>query len=51
MTEQVATVLDAEEVLRKQVNGAGQVYIGRDLSGKTVRVAYEIVDDEPATDD
>lgn len=44
MSEEAGTVFDAEEVVRKDVNTNGQVYLGRDLGGKTVRVAYEVVD-------
>jgi hypothetical protein len=46
MGEEVTTTLDAEEIIQKQVNSNGQIYLGRDLAGKTVKVAYEIVDDE-----
>lgn len=46
MGEEVTTTLDAEEIIQKEVNSNGQIYLGRNLSGKTVKVAYEIVDDE-----
>lgn len=45
MGEEVTATLDAEEIIQKQVNSNGQIYLGRDLAGKTVKVAYEIVDD------
>ena len=38
---------DAEGVRTAVVNASGQVYIGRDHEGKQVRVAFEVVDDEP----
>lgn len=44
MSEKAGTVFDAEEVVEKDVNANGQVYLGRDLGGETVRVAYEVVD-------
>lgn len=44
MSEEAGTVFDAEEVVEKDVNANGQVYLGRDLGGETVRVAYEVVD-------
>jgi len=44
MSEKAGTVFDAEEVVKKDVNANGQVYIGRNLGGETVRVAYEVVD-------
>ena len=46
MSEKAGTVFDAEEVVKKEVNANGQVYLGRNLGGKTIRVAYEVVDDE-----
>lgn len=45
MGEEVTSTLDPEEIVKKTVNANGQIYLGRDLSGKTVRVAYEIVDE------
>lgn len=35
---------DADRVKERTVNN-GQVYLGRDLDGKTVKVAVEVVDD------
>ncbi len=46
MPEKAGTVFDAEEVVKKDVNSNGQVYLGRDLDGETVRIAYEIVDED-----
>lgn len=46
MSEKAGTVFDAEEVVKKEVNSNGQVYLGRNLDGKTVRIAYEIVEDD-----
>jgi hypothetical protein len=45
MAEEVVATIDAEEVLVKTVNSNGQVYLGRDYGGKTVRVAFEVVED------
>lgn len=39
------TIFDAEEVLKKTVNSTGQIYVGRDLEGETIRIAYEIVEE------
>jgi hypothetical protein len=38
------TTLEADEVVRKEVNANGQVYLGRDLSGETVQVGYKKLD-------
>lgn len=46
MGEEITTTLDAEEIVQKTVNSNGQIYLGRDLAGGTVKVAYEIVDDD-----
>ena len=46
MTEPVSKTIDPDEIVRKTVNDNGQLYLGRDLGGKTVVVAYEVVDDE-----
>jgi len=46
MAEKAGTIFDADEVLKKEVNANGQIYLGRDLEDETVRIAYEIVDDE-----
>lgn len=49
--EQLAgTVFDADEVVEQDVNGNGQVYLGRDLAGKTVRIAYATVDEYTCDD-
>lgn len=46
MGEEVVTTIDAEEIVKKTVNSNGQIYLGRDLEGETLRIAYEIVDEE-----
>ena len=46
MTEPVTKTIEPDEIASKQVNDNGQLYLGRDLGGKTVVVAYEVVDDE-----
>ena len=46
MTEKVTKTIDPDEIVRKAVNDNGQLYLGRDLGGKTVVVAYAVVDDE-----
>jgi hypothetical protein len=46
MTEKVTKTIDPDEIVTKQVNDNGQLYLGRALGGKTVLVAYEVVDDE-----
>jgi hypothetical protein len=46
MSEDVTVELDAEEILKTEVNANGQIYLGRHLDGKTIRVAYEIVEED-----
>jgi len=46
MAEEVTTTIDAEELVKKTVNANGQIYLGRDLEGQTLRVAYEVVDED-----
>ena len=46
MTEPVTKTIEPDEIVTKQVNDNGQLYLGRDLGGKTVVVAYAVVDDE-----
>lgn len=46
MADEVTTTIDAEEIVKKTVNSNGQIYLGRDLEGKTLRVAYEILDED-----
>jgi len=50
-SDKAGTVFDAEEVVKKTVNGNGQVYLGRDLGGKRVRVAYEVIEGETDSED
>jgi len=45
MTEPVIKEIEPDEIVRKTVNDNGQLYLGRDLGGKTVVVAYEVVDE------
>jgi len=45
MTEPVTKEIEPAEIVEKQVNDNGQLYLGRDLGGKTVVVAYEVLDD------
>lgn len=44
--DKILITLEPTGVVKKEVNANGQVYLGRDLGGKTVRVAYEVVDEE-----
>jgi len=46
MTEPVTKTIEPDEIVQKNVNDNGQVYLGRALGGKTVVVAYAVVDDE-----
>lgn len=46
MGEEVTAAIDAEEIVKKTVNSNGQIYLGRDLEGQTLRVAYEIVNED-----
>lgn len=42
----VSKDIDPDEIVKKDVNDNGQVYLGRNLGGKTVVVAYQVIDDE-----
>lgn len=46
MGDEVTTTIDAEEIVKKTVNSNGQIYLGRDLEGETLRIAYEIIDED-----
>lgn len=46
MPDEVTTTVDPEEILKIEVNSNGQIYLGRHLEGETVKVAYEVVDEE-----
>lgn len=46
VSDKVSKEVDPDEIVQKTVNDNGQIYLGRDLGGKTVVVAYEAVDDE-----
>lgn len=45
MTDTVSKEIEPDEIITKQVNANGQVYLGRDLDGKRVTIAYEIHDE------
>jgi hypothetical protein len=45
MSEKVAKEIDPDEIVTKTVNANGQIYLGRDLGGKEVTVAYEVVNE------
>jgi hypothetical protein len=45
-TDKAGVVFDADEVVTKTVNSNGQVYLGRDLDGEDVRIAFKVVDDD-----
>ena len=45
MTDTVSKEIEPDEIVTKTVNNNGQVYLGRDLGGKTVVVAYEVVEE------
>lgn len=45
MPDDVTATVEPDEIVTKQVNAAGMIYLGRDLSDKHVRVAYEVVDE------
>jgi len=36
--------VEPKEIVEKTVNSNGQVYLGRDLDGETVKIAYEIME-------
>lgn len=46
MSDKVTATIDPDEIVKKTVNANGQVYLGRDLDGKTVRIAYEVIDED-----
>ena len=41
----VSKEIEPDEIVEKRVNDNGQVYLGRDLGGKKIVVAYEVVDE------
>lgn len=45
MTDTVTKKIDPDEIVTKTVNANGQIYLGRDLGGKEVVVAYEVADE------
>jgi len=45
MSEPVSKEVDPDEIVEKTVNDNGQIYVGRDLGGKKVVVAYEVLDE------
>lgn len=42
----VSKEIEPDEIVTKTVNNNGQVYLGRDLGGKDVVVAYAVVNDQ-----
>lgn len=44
MDETVSMEIQPTEIVEKKVNSNGQVYLGRELDGKKVKIAYEIVE-------
>lgn len=52
MTERVSEPITPTEIVTKTVNNNGQIYLGRDLAGKDLKVAYEVLEtDEYECDD
>jgi len=45
-TDKAGVVFDADEVVTKTVNSNGQVYLGRDLDGEDVRIAFKVIDED-----
>jgi hypothetical protein len=45
MSDPVSKKINPDAIVEKTVNDNGQIYLGRDLGGKTVVVAYEVVDE------
>jgi len=46
MSDKAGVVFDADEVVTKTVNSNGQVYLGRDLDGEDVRIAFKVIDED-----
>jgi hypothetical protein len=46
MTDTVSKTIEPDEIVTKTVNNNGQVYLGRDLAGVTVTIAYEVEDED-----
>lgn len=44
MTDTVSKEIEPDEIVTKTVNSNGQIYLGRELGGREVIVAYEVVD-------
>lgn len=44
MSDTVGKEIEPDEIVRKTVNANGQVYLGRDLDGQEVVIAYEVVE-------
>lgn len=38
--------MESEEIVTKTVNDNGQIYLGRALAGKDVRIGYEVLESE-----
>jgi len=45
MTDEIQKSFEPDEIVEKTVNANGQIYLGRDLDGETVLVAYKVVDE------
>jgi hypothetical protein len=48
MNRDISLDVDPDEIVEQTINDNGQAYVGRDLGGKKVRLAIEVLDD---TDD
>lgn len=46
MNKKINKEFEPDEIVQKTVNANGQIYLGRDLEGKDVVVAYKVVNDE-----
>jgi len=42
MTDEITKSIDPDEIVTQEIPESGQIYLGRDLEGKTVTIAYEI---------
>ena len=49
--DKISKEFEPDEIVQKTVNNNGQVYLGRDLGGKDVVVAYAVLEDQKMTDD
>lgn len=44
-TDSVTKTIEPDEILEKELDAQGRLYLGRDLAGKRVAVAYELRDE------